>query len=544
MDEKIFHLTEEPWIRVRCKDNSVREVTLPEALCQAHTFAALGGELATQDVAALRLLLAVLHTVFSRVDENGAAVPLQSDADALTRWKTLWERGALPETPIRTYFAQWEERFWLFHPQYPFGQVPKLEKATEYEAAKLIGELSESSNKVRLCQMKTGTGKESVSFAEAARWLLYVNAYDDTSAKPKGKGLPSPGVGWLGKLGLIYAEGDSLFETLLLNLVLARPGQQRWGNNLPTWELEQPRTAERSEIPQPDNQAQLLTLQSRRLLLHRENERVIGYSLLGGDFFAKENAFIEQMTVWSRVKTARKDANDFQPRRHNPARQLWRDYASIFPAMASDGETQNSRPGVVRWIDWLYEKKYLSRQKRMVFRIAGVQYGDKDFFVTDVFGDALTFHSDLLSTLGRGWQRRVEQEVAKCDDAARAANRLEREIFLAAGGSESKKTEVPRLAEQLYDRLDAPFRRWLQELDPETCDVDEACEAWHQTARSIALQLGKERIEQVGMNAVFGRTLGGQDKGNGVKQHHSAMQAFFAYQGAMHYYYPKKEGSQ
>ena len=71
----------------------------------------------------------------------------------------------------------------------------------------------------------------------------------------------------------------------------------RWYTH-PGWELEQPRSAERTEIALPDNPAQLLTLQSRRLLLNREGETVTGFTLLGGDFFARENAFAEQMTVW------------------------------------------------------------------------------------------------------------------------------------------------------------------------------------------------------------------------------------------------------
>lgn len=117
------------------------------------------------------------------------------------------------------------------------------------------------------------------------RWLLCVNGYDDTSAKPKGKGLPSVGAGWLGKIGFIQAQGDNLYETLMLNLTLLRDGRECWGESKPCWELEAPKSAERTEICCPDNPAQLLTLQSRRLLLHRTGENVDGFCLLGGDFF-------------------------------------------------------------------------------------------------------------------------------------------------------------------------------------------------------------------------------------------------------------------
>ena len=64
MREKEFNLLEEPWIRVRSPDCAVREVSLTDALLHAHEVTDLAGELPAQDAAVLRLLLAVLHTVF------------------------------------------------------------------------------------------------------------------------------------------------------------------------------------------------------------------------------------------------------------------------------------------------------------------------------------------------------------------------------------------------------------------------------------------------------------------------------------------------
>ena len=77
MREKEFNLLEEPWIRVRSPDCAVREVSLTDALLHAHEVTDLAGELPAQDAAVLRLLLAVLHTVFSRVDEQGIPAPFQ-----------------------------------------------------------------------------------------------------------------------------------------------------------------------------------------------------------------------------------------------------------------------------------------------------------------------------------------------------------------------------------------------------------------------------------------------------------------------------------
>ena len=84
-----YNLLEERWVRVRGQDYTVQEVSLPDALLHAHEYRDLAGELPTQDAAMLRLLLAVLHTVFSRVDENGIPAPFEETDDALIRWEAV-----------------------------------------------------------------------------------------------------------------------------------------------------------------------------------------------------------------------------------------------------------------------------------------------------------------------------------------------------------------------------------------------------------------------------------------------------------------------
>ena len=57
MKEIEFNLLTEPWIRVRLRDNTVREVSLTEALVSAQDYVDLAGEMPTQNAAVLRLLL-------------------------------------------------------------------------------------------------------------------------------------------------------------------------------------------------------------------------------------------------------------------------------------------------------------------------------------------------------------------------------------------------------------------------------------------------------------------------------------------------------
>lgn len=540
-----FNLLDEKWILVRKSDCTVDELSLTDALLKSHEYVELAGELPTQNVSILRLMLAVLHTVFSRYSPQGEPSPLYDSDDAADRWKELWNAGRLPEKPIRDYLASVHDRFWLFHPERPFYQTEAAKIGTEYTASKLNGAVSESGNKIRLFCGCTGVQKSELSYSEAARWLLYVNNYDDTSSKPKGKNLPSPGAGWLGKLGLITIRGNNLFETLVYNLILLnhkRNFSEVWGPECPAWEPDVPNTAERAEIPMPDNLSELYTLQSRRLWLNRDdNEKVIGYNLLGGDFFEKMDAFIEPMTVWSKVKGNERAGEKFQPRRHDSSVQMWREFSYAFET--AEG---SHIPGVVLWTKYI--KQMLPESRKLIsFSIASVQYGDKDFFVNDVFSDSLTFHTDLITEIGEHWRAKITEEIEKCKKSAAALRDLAKDIELAAGSSEDtvlKRAVVERAREQYYYEIDLPFRNWLERIDPNWEIVSEqeeqALREWHETAKRIALRIGQELVESAGTAAIVGRAV--KDK-NDKERYYSAPDAYRYFKVKLNEIYPKEENN-
>jgi CRISPR system Cascade subunit CasA len=166
---------------------------------------------------------------------------------------------------IEPYLASCEERFLSVPSRTPVYQVAALrdrdDKFGPFEAPKLQRRLAESDHKVRLFPQRTGERKNSLHYAEAARWLLHVNAFSETFGKLEAKGKlskdsPSLGVGWLGKLGLIIAVGDNLFKTLMLNLVFLQDGMDKlWGNEKPIWEVKAVKATERTEITVPNNQS-------------------------------------------------------------------------------------------------------------------------------------------------------------------------------------------------------------------------------------------------------------------------------------------------
>lgn len=514
MIEKEFNLLDEPWIRVIDGDCRISEVSLIELFKNAHTYKDLCGELPTQDFAVMRLLLAVLHTVFSRRGTNGRSSPLKDPDDALDRWQELWENKKFPAEVITDYLESQRENFYLFHPERPFYQVEHAKVGTEYSAAKLNGNLSESSNKVRLFPNANGKAKEELSFSEAARWLIYVNAYDDTSGKKSSEAkrkekelgikIESPGAGWLGRLGLVSVSGDDLFETLMLNLIMVNENGEIYGEEKPLWEREKLPDGERVQIPLPDNLSELYTLQSRRLYLKRNTKSVTGYYLLGGDFFEKENPFIEPMTVWRNADSKKSDV--FTPRRHDASKQFWRDFSVLV-----QNENNARRPGVVSWIDRL-EREDMIKDRPLNLRIASVQYGDKDFFVTNVFSDSLQMHASLISDMNVKWQEAVTNSVKFCDTISQYVGKFAKSVNLASGGSNSTKDSkgssaffADKAKADFYNRIDAPFRKWLCALDPETDNSIEKERVWRRECVETAIKLGDEMIAQTDPAAIFGR---------------------------------------
>lgn len=511
MEQMEFNLLDEPWIRVMTEDCTVVERSLMQVLLNSHQYQRLADELPTQDVALLRLLLAILQTVFYRVDPEGEDDPIEDRAAAIRRWQALWNAGRFPVQPIRTYLETWKDRFWLFHPEHPFYQVPAAAVGTKFKASKLNGELSESAHKMRLFPLRDGEEKETLSYAEAARWLVTLIGFDDSASTKKETGT---GTGWLGDRVNVYAIGENLFETLMLNLVFLKDGRYVWAENMPAWEQPTMTTAKKREIPLPDNQAELLTLQSRRLILSREENRVTGFSSTGGDFFGKEgrvNAFSEQMTLWRAGKTPKNAVPQFVPASVDPWRQMWRDFEVIL------GRREDTHiPGVVAWLTELRRKNVIPR-KCVHIASVGVTYDSKKGSIADIISDHLDFQMSLLDAAGELWIVLVGGEIHLIDKVARALGALAEGLYLAQGGQldgagkkarQSQRDEGMRL---LYAAVDLPFREWLAHIgaqhgdDENTRAQEQQC--WRSIVFRIADNLGREMVRDAGTAAFTGRWI-------------------------------------
>ena len=220
-------------------------------------------------------------------------------------------------------------------------------------------------------------------------------------------------------------------------------------------------------------------------------------------------------------------------KRHDPSRQVWRDFSAI-AAQRNDG---NRSPGIVEWVRKLREENLLKKTGLIQFRISSVQYGDQDFFVTDTFTDTLSFHVDLLTEAGAIWRQIVEREIEICDHAAGLIGLLAERLDKAAGGGKAGDAKA-----QFYSTIDAPFRDWLQRLKPEQTQSERNAlqDEWAKTVRRIALRFGQELVDGSGVAAYVGRNVTEKVKGKNVTNHYSAPEAFGAFKYRINKLYPQE----
>ena len=202
-----FNLLDEPWIRVTRLDGAPDEVSLLTLFREATDIAGIHGEIASQDVAILRLLLAICHRAMDGPED-------------LDTWREYWEEPEHLGRDVIDYLERYRERFDLRDPDRPFFQVAGIHAASG-KTSGLESLIADVPNGNPFFTTRMAQGLESIGWAEAARWLVHVHAFDPSGIRtgavgdPQvkgGKGYPI-GPGWTGQIGTVTVVGESLERT-------------------------------------------------------------------------------------------------------------------------------------------------------------------------------------------------------------------------------------------------------------------------------------------------------------------------------------------
>lgn len=498
-----YDLLDEPWVLALDLTGEVREHSIREALHDAGRLRRIVGELPSQEVAVLRLLLAILHRALA-VDGN--------DEEAREEWGIWWATGSLPRDLVDPYLDRYADRFDLLHPQHPFMQVPDLRTASGKTSgtAKLIAEVPAGH---RFFTTRTGEAARSLAYAEAARWLVHVQAFDASGIKtgaigdPRvrgGKGYPL-GIGWTGNLGVVILEGQTLAQTLLLNLVL-HPGSAP--EDQPPWEGP-PLGAAPTGSEAPWGPAQAMTWQIRRVRLIHDGRRVQDAVISNGDPVRLRNQHeVETMTGFRRSapqEAKHKESLVYMARQHQAGRAIWRGLESLIASapVQQAARTSDDRvaPRTVSWVASLRNHGQLDEHFPLRLRTVGVVFGANNSVVDAVLSDELQLHVAVLSD---PVVRATAIEAARsAEAAARLLGRFAGNLATAEG--RDKDADQARGFEAGLGELDGPYRAWVAELTPENRAMGD--HEWRVSVHRHLRRVASRLVQQASPAGVRGRVV-------------------------------------
>lgn len=502
-----FDLIEEPWIACLLRTGKPEELSLRAIFHRADEVRTITGEGPQQTFALLRLLLAILYRA------------LDEDYETPEDWEPLWRDG-LPLERIDAYLDRHRSRFDLLHPTHPFLQVADLRtgKGEFKDASPLVFDLPSNA---KMFTTRSGSRAASLGYAEAARSLVARLAFDTSGIKSGavgdervkgGRGYPL-GVAWAGQLGGVFAEGTTLDETLLLNLVapelLFRNAPD---DDLPPWERDPlgPGVDDRT-VTRPTGPVDLYTWSARRIRLIAEDGRITG-SLIGyGDVLTPQNRhYQEPLSAWrfSRPQAQKLKLDTvYMPREHSPERAIWRGISALVVRREAKEGAQAAAtlpPVLVTWLQRLRDDDMIAADQAVRLRAIGVVYGSQQSVVEDVLDDSMSVAVAVLREDDTLLAVTAETAVTRAEEGVRALATLAGNLAVAAGGTADGPRD--RAMEEGYAALDAPFRRWLTTLKP-GIDTEAADEEWDAEARRTIEALGWEYISRAGERAWRGRDV-------------------------------------
>lgn len=216
-----YDLATRPWLACKLPDGADQQYGLIDLLANAHGIRELAEPSPLGEFGAYRMLIALLHWLR----------PIKT----IAAWRSLWQAGRFPDSLVEGFAWRAQERFDLFHATRPFYQHPRDAKGAK---PMTVGYLA--------MEMPTATyinhfhhvydSEHAFCPACCAKGLLALSAFatQGGSGKPMSINGPPP----------LYAlpRGDTLFQTLLLNLPIAELTDV-WGTpvsgDAPAWDRQE-----------------------------------------------------------------------------------------------------------------------------------------------------------------------------------------------------------------------------------------------------------------------------------------------------------------
>lgn len=498
-----YNLIDEPWIKVVDKETSESKmVGLKELFKNANKYLCIYGDMRIQDFAILRLSLAILHTVFSRYNVKGETYDEISVDDMMRQvedvdeedyeehkenllktWTDLWNMGEFPNI-LFDYLDKWYDHFYLYDDKYPFYQFtpevinkakPSKQVSIDGKIGILLGKtfntkIQESGNKTSIFSY-VNINKDFLSNDKIARFLIGIqNVFgvaDKITYKTKEKEKQKTSAGWLSEIGGIYFQSDSLFKTMLLNLVLFNPNADDSTNyciEKPIWEIEQCQLIESLKKEEPIlSKAELYTSPARALYIdkNQKEDSPLKGILVKFPRIDIQNNFTEAMTLY-KYSNSKEYKNTYTLRKHKQAESLWRN----FGLLTNYSETSDSviSPGAVSW--FLLINSHLEKKNVSIVGVGIIDDGNScsKRIVNEIY-DVIDINVSILNdTLKDGWIDRINIIISKIKKMIDRHYSLFLKCVLAIKDI-NKSEYCEKELSKIYFEIDKPFKEKLASIN-------------------------------------------------------------------------------
>ncbi|MDK4303322.1 type I-E CRISPR-associated protein Cse1/CasA [Corynebacterium propinquum] len=518
-----FNLIDQPWIPCRTV-NGARTLSIRDIFDGSNEALAIVGDSPSQDYAVLRVLLAIFwrahhHQLAEELKDRRALAQFEWD-EWWTDTRTQLNATGVDDT-VLDYLATVHNRFDLLDTENPFMQVADLHTSsnTQQEVSRIIPDAEQD-----YFTMRTAAGRRSLSYPEAARWLIHTHAFDYSGIKSGavgdervkgGKGYPI-GQGWTGMTGGTYVIGKNLLETLILNT--PESAVINTDKDKPIWERKQDTAAQRSTDPQPQGPADLATWQSRRVRLFVDEDHALVTQVLvsNGDQIpdAGKNVLEDPMTPYRySPNQSKKGLDAYYARPYDTQRTMWR---SLDPLIVVDGDPgfkeKDRAPIRPANLDNLARISKLTGNSEILdVSIVSVEYGAQASSVSTIVSANIGLPVHLLRNdeLSKAHRQIIRDAAEATKNAAISLGWFSGQLAVAAGGDYVFDADA---ADRLYTILEPHFISWLRNLSPD--DIEQQAVSWQNQIEQELLLIGEELVRGAGPKAMIGRTLEGDDEAN------------------------------
>lgn len=493
-----FNLIDQPWIPCVGVDGSFKELSLYKLLAQAHQLREIVCETVLMTSAIYPTILALLHKVYGPKNRQ--------------EWEELWSQGQFSVETLESYFDIWYDRFDLFHPQYPFYQI-RDERVKPKSVIHLIHSIGNTGT------LFTHANKESsqnLSPSEAARQLLTAQAFHTSGLSGLSEKFTD---GPFTRGVLFWLEGETVFETLVLNLVrypsslLQIPHTAK---DCPIWEQNDPFYSR--EVPY--GYLDYLTWPSNRILLiplDKDGKTVVEEMTIAPGLHLMQGIYSPQK------RYSRKSEEDaWQFLYFNSDKALWRDFHSLLALT----DKNVLPPAVISWLAELVEYDILSSDVNVQIVANGMLAGKaKPIFYRQEhipFPRELLRHSEYVSVIAQAIQD-AETAGQKLRDSLK---QLAQHVLMRGGERKPDDKDRSKLIQQ-WDVLSLYWRQlepifwnfvvavsegdedvlslWRDELNAAAkVAFDEAIRMCGTSPWALRGQVEAERALHFGLQEVFG----------------------------------------